>query len=135
MLFRSYLFYATLEENILLGRDISREEVRRVIDALNLGHLMERCQGQVMTPELLERLSGGERQRVALARAMVGRPQLYLLDEVTSALDRENARLVEELLLAQEAGVIHVCHKTDPALAGQYDGELRMSKGTLTWVR
>ena len=52
-----------------------------------------------------------------------------------SALDRENARLVEELLLSQEAGVIHVCHKTDPALAGQYDGELRMSKGTLTWVR
>lgn len=44
-----YLFYATLEENILLGRDISREEVRRVIDALSLGHLMERCQGQVMT--------------------------------------------------------------------------------------
>lgn len=130
-----YLFYATLEENILLGRDISREEVRRVIDALNLGHLMERCQGQVMTPELLEKLSGGERQRVALARAMVGGPQLYLLDEVTSALDRENARLVEELLLSQEAGVIHVCHKTDPALAGQYDGELRMSKGTLTWVR
>ena len=45
------------------------------------------------------------------------------------------ARLVEELLLSQEAGVIHVCHKTDPALAGQYDGELRMSKGTLTRVR
>lgn len=130
-----YLFYATLEENILLGRDIPREEVRRTIEALNLGYLLKRWQGQAVTPELLEKLSGGERQRVALARAMAGRPQLYLLDEVTSALDQENARLVEELLLSQKAAVIHVCHKTDPELAGRYDGVLHMSRGRLTRVR
>lgn len=130
-----YLFHATLEENILLGRDLPPEEVRRVINELNLGYLLERCQGQAVTPELLEKLSGGERQRVALARAIVGRPQLYLLDEATSALDRENARLVEELLLAQEAAVIHVCHRPDPEIAARYDGELRMSGGVLSRVR
>ena len=36
---------------------------------------------------------------MALARALVGQPSLYLLDEVTSALDPATARLVEELLL------------------------------------
>lgn len=126
-----YLFCASLRENILLGREISEQAYRDVIGKLNLTYLLERYGGQELTPEVVEQLSGGERQRVALARAMVGRPAVYLLDEVTSALDQENSERVERLLLQEDAAVIHVCHKPNETLLPLYDGRFILANGIL----
>lgn len=129
-----YLFYATLEDNICVGRPIPRDIYLDVIRKLNLEYLLDRYHGQELTQERMETLSGGERQRVALARAMVGRPSVYLLDEVTSALDQANAELVERLLLEEPSMVLHICHKPNPALRDRYDGIYELSDGVLTPV-
>lgn len=126
-----YLFYATIEENILLGRDIPDSIYREAIRKLNLEYLLERYAGREISPDMLEQLSGGEKQRIALARAMVGRPEAYLLDEVTSALDKKNAEDVERMFLEEDAMVIFVSHKPAESLRGRYTQQLVMEQGKL----
>lgn len=127
-----YLFHATLEENILLGRDIPKEIYIETIEKLNLGYLLNRYKCQEITPQIIEQLSGGEKQRVAIARAMVAKPKVYLLDEITSALDRENSITVEKLLLKENATVIHICHKANDELLTMYDKKFVMEKGYIS---
>ena len=61
-------------------------------------------------------ISGGEKQRVALLRSLLIAPDILLLDEVTSSLDRENARMIEDTvkkLSARGITIIWVTHDPD----------------------
>jgi polar amino acid transport system ATP-binding protein len=84
----SVLRNVTLGPKKVLGLSTEQAEAEAV-DLLRRFGLLEK------KDEYPDRLSGGQQQRAAIVRALAMKPQLMLLDEVTSALDPE---LVAEVL-------------------------------------
>jgi polar amino acid transport system ATP-binding protein len=80
--------------NVTLGPVEALGMSRREAEGLGVG-LLERFGLADKRDDFPDRLSGGQQQRVAIVRALAMKPDLILLDEVTSALDPE---LVAEVL-------------------------------------
>lgn len=73
-------------------------------------------------------LSGGQRQKVSIARTLVNKPDILLLDEITSSLDRvskqEIETLIKEINQKYHVTIIWITHNLQQAL----------TIGDYTWV-
>ena len=65
----------------------ARPRIQRLMESFGLGHVMKKRLGEY---------SKGMRQKLALVRAMLHDPAVLLLDEPTSAMDPESARMVRD---------------------------------------
>ncbi|WP_182540015.1 ABC transporter ATP-binding protein [Fontibacillus panacisegetis] len=98
-----YMFSISIRENISLYRDVPLEDIENICKRLNLHELILSLPNQydtVINDEGLN-FSGGQIQRVCFARAIVSNPDVYLFDEITSAIDQKNIedvlRIIEEI--------------------------------------
>jgi putative ABC transport system ATP-binding protein len=102
--------------------------------APSTGRLAEILGRLGLAPLILEqhcsRISGGEKQRIAVARAQLLGKRLYLLDEVTSALDPESKRAVQDFFSDPALTVLSVAH--DPDWIARCDTVFELQDGRLT---
>ncbi len=97
----TFLFNATIEDNIRFGQeDASEEEVRRAAEIAGVLDYAETLPKGLKTlvGERGVYLSGGERQRIALARAILRNPAVLVLDEATSQLDSQTEKKLRRTL-------------------------------------
>ncbi|MCP3819525.1 ectoine/hydroxyectoine ABC transporter ATP-binding protein EhuA [Streptomyces sp. A3M-1-3] len=102
-----------------LSKDEAEERARDLLDLVGLG---DKCGSKP------SQLSGGQQQRVAIARALAMRPQVLLLDEVTSALDPELVAGVLDVLrdIARTTDITMLCVTHEMNFARDISDEVLM---------
>ena len=116
MVFQNYALFPhlTVIENIKLALDVDKNNLQkqseRLLEQVNLSGLEQRYPHQ---------LSGGQQQRVAIARALARQPEVLLLDEPFSAVDKVTRRklYLELTTLRRELDmpIVLVTHDLDEA--------------------
>lgn len=120
MLFQDILLFPHLSifENVAFGLRVRKtppktitERVHEILEQVQLSHAIHKRPHQI---------SGGEQKRIALARALVVRPNILLLDEPLSNLDRHLWRdmgyLIRDLHNRHQITTILVTHNQEEAL-------------------
>lgn len=88
------MFNKTISENLILGKDVCDDQVREALcsavfedDVTQMENGLDTYVGSSGS-----RLSGGQRQRLALARMFLHDAELYVMDDISSAIDTETER-------------------------------------------
>ncbi|VAH36682.1 unnamed protein product [Triticum turgidum subsp. durum] len=112
----SWIFNATVRDNILFGSPFQPSRYGRAIDSTALRHDLDLLPGGDLT-EIGERgvnISGGQKQRVSMARAVYSDSDVYLFDDPLSALDAHVGRQVFDKCIKEE-----LRHKTRVLVTNQ----------------
>jgi ABC-type Fe3+/spermidine/putrescine transport system ATPase subunit len=111
--------HRTVAGNVAFGLEMAGRTRAEIPPLVERALEMVRLAG--LGPRRVDQLSGGQRQRVALARAVVLEPEVLLLDEPMSALDRklreEMRAEVKSLHRRLGTTFVFVTHDQEEALA------------------
>lgn len=93
--FSNLLSDLTVLENVLLPRQISRNNDTAVNDAMNL---LKAVGLEDQMNKRANKISGGQAQRAAIARGLINNPSIVLADEPTGNLDSVTSEIIVQLM-------------------------------------
>ncbi|SDX86605.1 ABC transporter ATP-binding protein [Paenibacillus sp. CF384] len=109
------MYSDTLRNNILLGQQEQGDDLQQAIHTAVMEYDLEHLQNglETMIGPRGVKLSGGQMQRTAAARMLVRDAQLYVFDDVSSALDVETEQKLWERLFQSrgDATCLVVSHR------------------------
>ncbi|MDO9573865.1 MAG: ATP-binding cassette domain-containing protein [Candidatus Contubernalis sp.] len=91
------IFPGTIRDNLIIGLEFSEKPL--VTDE-ELRHILRSVKLKKDLSDNAMDLSGGEKQRLALCRIMLMEPEVFLLDEPSSALDDETEEMIIEQMVS-----------------------------------
>ncbi|MFT4042277.1 MAG: ABC transporter ATP-binding protein [Gordonia sp. (in: high G+C Gram-positive bacteria)] len=135
--FQSYALFPHMSVAQNVGFGLRQRKVNKTEIGTRVGEALELVQMTRFADRKPAMLSGGQQQRVALARALANRPDVLLLDEPMSALDRKlrEEMQIELKLLQKELGTtfVFVTHDQEEALS-MSDRIVVMSEGHIAQI-
>lgn len=132
----SPLIAGTIRENICYGisRPISEAELKQAAAMAYADQFIDELPDGYDTQvgERGVKLSGGQRQRIGIARALLRDPQILMLDEATSSLDRKSEIIVQQALqnLMKGRTTLVIAHRLSTVVDA--DQIIFLEKGKIT---
>lgn len=111
----SQIVMPTVREDVAFG--LRRRGLSKGVVEARVEEALERFGLSDHTDHPAHLLSGGQKQLLALASVLVTEPEVLVLDEPTTLLDRRNAAMIASLVAELEQQVLLVTHHLD-LLAG-----------------
>lgn len=110
----------SFEQNITLGRKISKYSLKDLVTIFNLESIFDKERDNLDFEHL--NLSGGEKQRICLARAIYRNKKWLFLDEAFSAIDKTNSDRIHQFILSDPyLTVLSIEHKVTKETVSLYD--------------
>ncbi len=112
------IFNMTLKENLTLRNRSAKE--KEIINYLNIFDLKEFIHNKSKVKNIIidqntANLSNGQKQRICLIRELISNPQILILDEITSSVDKTNLNKVLNILysLKKHTTIFLITHQSE----------------------
>ncbi|MCL2753474.1 MAG: ABC transporter ATP-binding protein/permease [Defluviitaleaceae bacterium] len=118
-----YIFDGTAYENItFFSNQFDQSALDAVLDTTRVKGFLSGEEGLERSISNNSGLSGGQKQSLVLARALLHKPQILILDEITSNLDLvASCEILEKLFKDKDLTCIVIAHENDENFKSLFD--------------